>query len=126
MEGAIAGNRPAVAIVSSNWAKDVVSARNTLKEIRTCLMPQDIPETAVYCVRGVPCYKFCPGLPGDDGFWVVAGQERDNLMQQSEIQALLEFEEAMIFDGELVYGVKVGRVVEGKYLLLRQNFLEVI
>ncbi len=47
-------------------------------------------------------------------------------MQQSEIQALLEFEEAMIFDGELVYGVKVGRVVADKYLLLRQNFLEVI
>lgn len=105
---------------------DVVSARNTLKEIRTCLMPQDIPETAVYCVRGVPCYKFSPDLPGDDGFWVVAGEERDNLMQQSEIQAVLEFEEAMIFDGELIYGVKAGRVVEDKYLLLRLNFLEVI
>ena len=105
---------------------NVISARNTLKEIRNGLMPQDIPEIAVYCVRGVPCYKFCPDLPGDDGFWVVAGEERDTLMEQSGIKALLEFEEAMLFDGDLVYGIKGGKVVESKYLLSRQNFLEVI
>jgi hypothetical protein len=105
---------------------DVVSAKNTLRDIRYLLMPQDIPEYAVYCVCGVPSYKFCPSLPGDDGFWVVGGEERNDLMNQSEIKQLWEFEEAMIFDGELVYGVKEGQVVESKYLLLRQNFLEVI